>query len=66
MARVNIEDIIDHLSYEMRNALKDSVGRVIQDTEFDDNQLFREFRSAVGRKCNMWEYVPDHLVKKDN
>lgn len=35
MARVNIEEIIDHLSSEMRRSLKDSVNSAIPGATFD-------------------------------
>jgi len=63
MARVRIEEIVDHLSSEMRKALEDAVREVLSDDEFDSYELFRAFRRAVGRKCNTWEQVPDHYVE---
>ena len=65
MARVKIEEIVDHLGTEMRKALSIAVNNVIPDAEFDERQLFRAFRRAVGRKCNTWESVPDQYVDKD-
>jgi hypothetical protein len=65
MARVKIEEIIDSLSSEIRNALEASVRQVIPNTQFDTHQLFREFKRAVGRKCNTWEPVPDQYVETD-
>jgi len=63
MARVNIENIIDHLKTEIRKALKEAVENEISDADFDPNQLFREFQRAVRRKCNTWERVPSNSVK---
>ena len=65
MARVKIEEVVDHLSSEMRKALTIAVNNVIPDAEFDERQLFREFRRAVARKCNTWERVPDQYVDTD-
>ena len=65
MARVKIEEIIDHLSTEMRKALADAVNRTMPNPEFDERTLFREFKKAVARKCNTWERVPDHYVTDD-
>lgn len=62
MARVKIEGIVDHLSSEMRRALKDAVSEVAPKTRFDEYELFRAFRRAVSRKCSTWESVPDHYV----
>lgn len=65
MARVDIEEIIDHLSSEIRRSLKDSVNRVIPGATFDERELFREFKREVRRKCNTWENVPDQYVDSD-
>jgi len=65
MARVKIEDIVDHLSVEMQKALEEAVRKVLPDAEFDRRTLFREFTRSVSRKCSTWERVPDHYVEKD-
>lgn len=64
MARIKIEGVIDHLDYQMRRALEDSVEIVTENSDFDTHELFREFRRAVSRKCSTWERVPDRLVEK--
>lgn len=64
MAQVNIEEIIDHLSSDIRRALEDAVKKSIPGANIDSHQLFRDFRRAVGRKCNTWVDVPDNQVKK--
>jgi hypothetical protein len=63
MARVKIEDVIDHLSSEMTKALEEAVENTLPDVEFDSRELFRAFLRAVSRKCNTWEAVPDRLVE---
>ena len=65
MARVKIEEVIDHLSSEMRKALRQAVENTIPDAEFDEREFFRNFRRSVGRKCNTWENVPDQYVNAD-
>ena len=64
MARVKIGEIVSHLSTEFRKALDEAVRKEIPDADFNPQQLFREFRRAVGRKCSTWESVPDHYVEK--
>jgi hypothetical protein len=66
MARVNIEQIVDHLSSEMRRALEAAVRTNIPQATFEPLELFREFRREVGRKCNTWEPVPDEFVETDD
>jgi dephospho-CoA kinase len=63
MAQVDIEEVIDHLSSEMRKALVIAVNDVIPDADYDERQLFKAFRKAVRRKCNTWEQVPDQYVR---
>lgn len=65
MARVNIEEVVDHLETELRKALKQAVEKTMPDVEFNDRELFRNFKRAVGRKCSTWENVPDHYVDAD-
>ena len=62
MAQVMPEEIVDHLSSEIRRALEDAVNEAVQHTGFDAYELFQAFRRAVGRKCNTWENVPDSYV----
>jgi hypothetical protein len=64
MARVKIEGVIEHIDHDLRRALSDAVNEVIPDVQFDEYELFRAFSRAVGRKCNTWESVPDHLIER--
>ena len=63
MAHVQIEQIVDHLSHEMRRALEDAVRETAPNVKIDAHALFRAFSRAVGRKCNTWEQVPDQYVR---
>ena len=65
MARVNIEEIVNHLSSEMRRALAMAVRSQLPDADIDELGLLREFTRAVGRECMIWEQVPDHYVEKN-
>jgi hypothetical protein len=65
MAKVKIEDIIEHLRSDIRRALEDTVRSTVPEANFDPHQLFRDFRRAVGRKCSTWERVPDRYVDVD-
>jgi len=62
MARIKIEEVIDHLSSEMKSALRTAVAQVDPSSEIDINALYRSFVRAVGRKCSTWEQVPDSYV----
>ena len=63
MAKLKIEDIVEHLDSEMRLALEDAVREAVPDAEFDSHQLFRAFARAVDRRCSTWEQVPDRYVQ---
>ena len=65
MAHVRIEEIIDHLEYEMKRALDDAVSKAIPGVSVDRSRLFKEFVKAVGRKCNIWEQIPEKYVRLD-
>jgi len=65
MARVKIEDIIDHLDSEMRRALEATMKEHFPGQSFDNRAVFRTFKRMVYRKCNIWENVPDDYVEKE-
>ena len=65
MARVRPEKIVDELKLKFRRALQDAVSEVLPSADFDEYELFRAFKRAVGRKCNTWERVRDNSVDID-
>lgn len=65
MAKVQIEEIVDHLSHEFRRALKVTLEEHFPDQYFDERAIFRTFKKQVYRKCNIWEDVPGQYVRRD-
>jgi transcriptional regulator GlxA family with amidase domain len=65
MAKVKIEEIVDHLSSEMQSALRAALNEVAPAANVDEHTLYRAFKRAVGRKCGIWERVPDRYVEKE-
>lgn len=63
MAKVKIEEIIDHLDSEIRRALEDTIKNHFPNSNFDSREVFRTFKRMVGRKCNTWENVPDNFIE---
>lgn len=63
MAQVRIERICDHLSKEIKQALRLVVEQVAPDADVNTNALYRAFVKAIARKCNTWEQVPDQYVR---
>lgn len=64
MARVKMEEIVDHLSSDMKRALEATIREVYPNAQIDRSQLYRSFRKNVRRKCGTWENVPDSYVEK--
>ena len=65
MAKIKIEDVIDHLDSEIRRALEETVKEHFPNQDFDTYALFRTFKRMVYRKCSILESVPDGLVEKE-
>ena len=65
MAKVNIEEIIEHLDYDIKRALEDTFVRCYPGISIDRNRLFKEFVKAIRRKCNTWEKVPDRYIRME-
>ena len=64
MARVKIDEIVNHLGYEFKNALRKTVKIKFPDKEFDDRELFKKFVDTLSGECKKWEVVPDNFVEK--
>ena len=65
MARVKIEEIIDHLDREIMKSLEATCKKHFPNQEFNSRDLFRTFKKEVYRKCSTWERVPDRYVEND-
>jgi len=65
MAQIQMEPILEHLRAEMRSALSAAVRDVIKNAAFDESALYRAFRLAVGRRCKVWERIPDKYIHPD-
>lgn len=63
MTKVQIEEVVDHLSSEFRRALEETMKEHFPNQNFDSFAVFRTFKRQVYRKCNVWETVPDRYVK---
>lgn len=65
MARVKVEDVLDHLSSDLSRALEDAVRSRIPNASFDSRALYRDFVRAAYRRCRVWEPVPDRFVESN-
>lgn len=64
MAKIQIENIVDHLDSEFRKALEATLKEHFPNENFDTRAIFRTFKQQVYRKCSVWEDVPDRYVKE--
>ncbi|MBN1670218.1 MAG: hypothetical protein JXR37_04255 [Kiritimatiellae bacterium] len=62
MAEVDIERILDYMSFPGRKALAEALRKVAPDTTADIDELYRQFLNALRLKCGRREYVPDTCV----
>lgn len=65
MAKIRVEQVLDHLGPNLRRALDESVKNVIPGATFDADKLFSEFKRNVRLRCRQWEQVPSQYVDAD-
>ncbi|MBC5994023.1 hypothetical protein [Pontibacter cellulosilyticus] len=65
MARIKVEDVVDHLDTEFRRALEETIKEHFPRQDFDAWAIFRTFKRQVYRKCSTWEEVPDDYIEFD-
>jgi len=66
MTEIDINEVINHLSSKMTQALVMAVQDAIPGAEIDNHILFRAFSYAVRCTCSPWEVVPDAYVLIDD
>lgn len=65
MAKLNIEEVIDHLEDEMRKALQATLREHFPDLDFNSRAVFKTFKKQVEKKCNAWESIPNKFIRSD-
>ena len=63
MAKIKIEDVVDHLDSEFKKALDDTMAEFADEVSYDRNALFKYFLRRVYQHCSVWEDVPDRFVQ---
>ena len=64
MAKIKIEDVVEHLDTEFKRALEDTFKNLAPNVHFERNSAFRFFVRRVYHHCSVWENVPDSIVDK--
>jgi hypothetical protein len=65
MAQVKLDELIDHLSLEVKRAIRDAFNEVAPNVEVDQEAFYRSFKKNVYRHCSVWENVPDQYVQAE-
>jgi hypothetical protein len=65
MAQVKLDELIDHLSTEVKKALDDALTAEVPNANVNMDRFFQVFKQSVYRHCSIWERVPDRYVKMD-
>ena len=64
MTRIKVEGIIEELSTHIRGALEEAVLSTYPFQTVNKDDIYREFRRALARRCRTWEEVPDALIER--
>ena len=65
MAKVNIEEFVDHLDLEIRKALDATLREHFPDQDFNSRTVFKTFKAQVTKKCNSWESIPNKFIRSE-
>lgn len=65
MAKVNIEEFVDHLDLEIRKALNATLREHFPDQDFNSRKVFKTFQHEVVKKCNSWESIPNKFIRSE-
>ena len=63
MAKVKIEELIDHLDRDIRKAFEATLREHFADQQYTAREVFKTFQKQIGKKCNAWEEVPNKFIK---
>lgn len=64
MARVKIEEIVNHLDNEFKQVLSKTIDTYFPEKSYDINEVFQMFKEMIYQQCSIWENVPDSYVGK--
>ena len=65
MARIRVEQIVDHLGSKLRGAIDDTLKALVPDASIEAQDFYRELKKNLGRRCRQWEDVPNNTVEGD-
>ncbi len=65
MAKVNIEEVINHLESDMRKVLDATIREHLPYQDFNSRNVFKSFKKQVNKKCRSWESVPNKFIRSD-
>lgn len=66
MAKVKVDEIVEHLNLEFAKALKETIKEHLPNANFNTKELFKTFVKQIYGNCSEWENVPDDCVELDD
>ena len=63
MARIRVEQVIDHLGGKIRGAMDETLKAMAPDADIDVQAFFRAFKANLKNRCRQWEDVPNNCVE---
>lgn len=63
MAKINIQEIIDHMENDMRKSLDATMREHFPDQDFNSRAVYKSFLKQVNKRCRIWETIPNKYIK---
>lgn len=63
MAKVRIEEVIDHLEEDFRKALRATMQEHFPDEHFNTRAVYKTFKNQISDRCNEWENIPNKYIR---
>jgi len=65
MAKINIEEIIDHLEDDVRKSLEATMRSHFPNQDFNSRSVFKTFKAQIEKRCKSWETVPNKFIRSE-
>lgn len=63
MAKVKIEELVDHLDREFRKAFEATLREHFGDYDYNARGVFKTFQKEINKKCKVWEDLPNKFIR---
>ena len=63
MAKLNVEQLINHLDLEVRKALEATLREYFPYEEYNSRAISKTFQKELGKRCKVWENIPNKFIR---